>query len=68
MESRVKTVVLHKFCIHSIVNVLKFQTVGEKSLDEQGRPRSSLIRVFPVCFSDKHFVSSSPDNQFYLRI
>ena len=51
-----------------MVNVLKLRTVVacHKSLDKQGRPRSdcfcSLIRVFPVCFSDKHFVSSSPDN------
>ena len=25
--------------------------------------QTSLISVFPVCFSDKHFVNSSPDNQ-----
>ena len=29
-----------------------------------------VIKVFPVCYSVKHFVNSSPDNQifFYLRI
>ena len=37
--------------------------------NKQHRPRSdcfwrsSLIRVFPVCYSDKHFVNSNPDNQ-----
>ena len=25
--------------------------------------RSCLIRVFFVCYSDKHFVTSSPENQ-----
>ena len=29
--------------------------------------RSSLIRVFPVCYSDKHFLNSHPDNQNNLR-
>ena len=44
-----------------IVNVLEFQTLiaCQEGLDKQGRPRSdcvrrsSLIRVFPVCYSDK---------------
>ena len=37
-----------------------------KSIDKQGRPksacflRSSLIRVFPVCYSDNHFPNYSP--------
>ena len=37
---------------------------AKKDLDKQVRPRSdcfwrsSLIRVFPVCYSDKHFVNS----------
>ena len=48
------------------VNVLKFGiVVCHKSQDKQGRPRSSLIRIFSVCFSDKHFVSASPDNQHF---
>ena len=40
-----------------------------KSQDKQCRPRSdcfwrsSLIIVFPDCYSDKHFMNSSPDNQ-----
>ena len=29
--------------------------------------RSSLIRVFPVCYSDKHFVNSDPDNKHFIR-
>ena len=27
--------------------------------------RSSLIRVFPVCYSDKHIVNFSPENQYF---
>ena len=55
------------------VNVLKFQPLVtcQYSLDKQGRPRSdwfwrSLIRVFPVCYSDKYFVNSSPENQHFM--
>ena len=49
-------------------NILKFLTVvaSPKSLEKQGRLRSSLIRVFPVCYSDKHFVTSSPDNHYFI--
>ena len=51
------------------VNVLKFWTLVTcpKGLDKQVRPRSDcfwrsrLIRVCPVCYSDKQFVNSSPD-------
>ena len=44
------------------VDVRKFQTsvVSQKGIDKQCRPRSfrsSLIRAFPVCYSDKHFVN-----------
>ena len=50
------------------VNVLKIRTLVacQKGLDKQRRPRSdcfcrsSLIWVFTVCYSDKHFVNSSP--------
>ena len=28
--------------------------------------RGSLIRVFPVCYSDRHFVNSSSDNQHFI--
>ena len=57
-----------------MVNVLKFWTLVacQKSLDNQGRPRSdcfwrsSLIRVFPVCYSGRHFVNSSPENQHFM--
>ena len=61
---------VRKCSINTInVNVLKFATVVacHKSLEKQGRPRSDcfwrsiLIGLFHVCFSDRHFVSSSPD-------
>ena len=53
---------------------LKFQTLlaCQKCLDKQGRPRSdcfgrsSLTRVFLVCYSDKHFVNYQPDNQHFI--
>ena len=56
------------------VNVLKFRTLVacQKGIDKQCRPRSdcfwrsSLIRVFSVCYSDKHFVNSSPENQLFI--
>ena len=56
------------------VNVLKFRTLVafQKGLDEQRRPRSdcfrrsSLIRVNPVCYSNKHFVNSRPENQHFI--
>ena len=50
-----------------MVYVLKFQKTSclqKKSHRQTGKPqirRSSLIRVFPVFYSDKHFVTSSPD-------
>ena len=28
--------------------------------------RLRLTRVFPVCFSDKHFVHFSPENQLFI--
>ena len=43
-----------------------------KSQDKQHRPRSdcfwtsSLIRVFPVCYYDKHYANSSPENQHFI--
>ena len=54
--------------IISTVNVLKFWTLiaCQKGLDKQCRPRSdcfwrsSLIRIFAVCYSNQHFVNSSP--------
>ena len=52
--------------------VLKFRTLVacQKGLDKQLRLRSdcfwSLTRVFPVCYSDKHFVNSSPKNQHFV--
>ena len=57
-----------------MVNVKKFgtQVACQKCLDKQCRPRSdcfwrsSLIRVCTVCYSDKHFVNSSPDNKHFI--
>ena len=57
--------------IYYTVNVLKFRTLVAcpKGLDKKCRPRSdcfwrsSLIRVFPVCYSDKQLVNSSSENQ-----
>ena len=54
------------------VYVLYFRTLiaCQKSLDKECRPRSgsSLIRVFPVCYSVKHFfLNSSPDNQHLIE-
>ena len=59
----------YQHCIYT-VNVLKFRTLVacQQSLDKQCRPwsdcfwGSSLIWVFLVCYSDKHFVNSHPDN------
>ena len=55
------------------VNVLKILTphTSQKGLDKQCRPkldcfwRSSLIKVFHVCYPDKHFVNSSSDNHHF---
>ena len=56
----------------STVNVVinfKHYSWLPKDLDKQCRPRSdcfsrsSLIRVFPVCYSDKHFVNNSPNKE-----
>ena len=57
------------------IHVLKLRPVVacHKILDKQSRPRSdyfcrsSLIKDFPVCFSVKHFVSFSPDNQHFFE-
>ena len=56
------------------IAVLKFVTlvICKKGLGKQRRPRSdcfwrsSLIRVFPVCYSDKYFVNSSIDNPHFI--
>ena len=62
----------HKILMHT-VTVLKFWSLVpcQNSRDKQCRPRSdcfwrsNLIRVFPVCYCDKKFVNSSPDNQYF---
>ena len=58
----------------SMVSLLKFWTlvVCRNGLDKQHKPRSncfwrrSLIMVFPVCYSDKHFVNFSLDNKLFI--
>ena len=56
--------------IYNSVHKFQTQIACQKGLDIQGRPRSdcffrsSLIRVFPVCYSCKCFVNSSVDNQY----
>ena len=57
-----------------MVNVLKLRTLVTclKNLNKQCRPRSdclwrsSVIRVFPVCYPDKRVVNSSPENQHFI--
>ena len=41
-----------------IIMVNDTSCLPKNSLDKQHRPRSG---VFPVCYSDKHFVNSSPE-------
>ena len=38
-----------------------------KGVDKHYRPRSSLIRIFTVCYSVKHFVNFIPDNDNYIE-
>ena len=63
-------IVLKKTHIYKSVNIPKFQTlvVCKKGLDKQCKTqiRSSLIRVFPVCYSGKHFVNSRPENHYFI--
>ena len=55
------------------VNILKFRTLiaCQNGLDKR-RPRSdcfwssSLIRILPICYSDKRFANSSPENQHFI--
>ena len=51
-----------------MVDALNFE---RKGLDKPCRPRSDCwrtcsVRVFPVCYSDNHFVNSTPDNQHFI--
>ena len=56
-----------------LVSVIDLLLACQKGLDKQYIPRSdcffrsTLIRVFPVCYSDKHFLNSHPDNQHNLK-
>ena len=45
--------------------VLKFYNLEARS-SQTGQTQSSLIRDFPVCYSDKRFVNSSPENQYFI--
>ena len=64
---------VHKYMLNT-VDGLKFWTIAacQKSLDKQCSPRSdcfwrsSLIRAFTVCYSYKHFMNSSLDNQNFI--
>ena len=50
--------------------VLKFRTLVtcHKSLDKQADPDQTVLSGYlPVCFSEKHLLSSSPDNQHFFR-
>ena len=68
---------VYSFKFSDMVNVLKFPNAScllkkpRQTVQTQIRlllKRSSLIRVFPVCYSDKYSVSSSPENKaFYLN-
>ena len=64
---------LARISIPATVNVLNLTTIFlPKRLRQKCRPRSdcfwrsSLIRVFSVCYSDMHFVNFSPENQLFL--
>ena len=69
---------LHFFCYFLCLFIYAkcFKTLNtsclQKNLDKQHKPisdcfwRSSLIMVFPVCCSVKHFVNYSTDTKFYL--
>ena len=49
------------------VNVLKFWTLVACQIGQNKQQwRSSLIRVFTVCYLDKHFMNYSPDNQHFI--
>ena len=52
------------------MDILTYQTLDacQKGQDNRTDPdQTSLIIVFPICYSTKHFVSSSPDNQRYFE-
>ena len=53
---------------NSLYRCSKFSNTNclPKGLEKQCRPRSGLIRVFPVCYSDKHLANPSPDKQHFI--
>ena len=77
---RVRLAANHRYIVTTgqcTVTVLKFQTllVRQKGMytctnsadpDQTASEEASLIRVFPVCYYDKHFVSSSLDYQYVI--
>ena len=78
--TRLEEIVTYQFSYFSTesyflgtVNVLKTLAACQKGLYKQCRHRSEyhqtaseLIRVFPVCYPDKLFVNSRPDNQHFI--
>ena len=40
--------------------------IANKTPSPKNSEGSSIIRVFPVCNSDNHFVNSSPENQNFI--
>ena len=52
--------------IPALINNILFENRKRKVFKILQTDRSSLIRVYPVCYLDKHFVNSSPDNQHFI--
>ena len=49
--------------LHVKCSKISYTSCMPNKLDKQ---RRSLIRVYPVCYSDKHFVNSNLDNQHFI--
>ena len=54
------------------VNVLKFQIVvgckkRHRTNSTDPDQTVSLLKVFPICYSDNHFVNFSNDNRYFIR-
>ena len=59
--------IVHPVSNDDMIKVLKFQTLSSCLLKRPTLKHHSLIKVFPVCYSDKHFVNSSPENQHFVE-
>ena len=60
---------LNKKAHFSSVNVKHFGTLVACQRDQTNSTKSdqsSLINVFPICYSNKHFVNSRPENQHFI--